>query len=67
MLKREEFTEKEYFIIEAALQLGFEIVDDDATVFQVTDEWIIEFAKRIKEATQKEITKPIPEKQNELS
>lgn len=55
-LKREQFSEQHYFIIEAALQLGFVIIDDDATQFKVSDEWLIEFASRIERAAANKTT-----------
>lgn len=37
--------EQECFMIEAALNYGFEITDDDATTFACTDKQIIELMK----------------------
>ena len=38
-------TEDQNFIIEAALFCGFEIVDDECTVFKCTDEVLLKFAE----------------------
>lgn len=47
MKPRSEFTEKDNFLIEAAWQLGFEILDDDAEYYGVSDEALVEFVKRV--------------------
>ena len=38
-------TEQESFMIESALSFGFTIVDDNASVFQCTQEVLIELIK----------------------
>lgn len=38
-------TEEEAFIIEHALNLGAEVLDDDATVFKMTEAQIIELVQ----------------------
>jgi hypothetical protein len=57
MIKREEFTEQEHFILEAAMQLGFEVVDDDMTQFRCSDEAIVEFAARVAAAAIEQVMK----------
>lgn len=46
-MKREKFTEQEHFILEAALQLGFNTVDEDCEVYVVSDEDLIDFVATV--------------------
>jgi len=46
-VKRDDFKEHHYLILEAAEQIGFEPINGDATEYFVTDEWLIEFVSRI--------------------
>lgn len=39
--------EDEGFIVECALDIGFEIINDDATEYKATDDDIVSFAKRL--------------------
>lgn len=41
--RREAFKERDSFVIEAAMQMGFIVDDDEVTAFRVTDEWLLEF------------------------
>jgi len=60
VITRDQFTEQHHFILEAAMQLGFEVIDEDVTMFRVSDEAIIEFATRIARATIEQIAERLP-------
>ena len=60
-IKRADFTEQHHFILEAAMQLGFDPIDDAVTLFEVTDEWIVEFATRVADSAIAQYTTKIAE------
>ena len=43
-------TEKQSYMLELAIWLDFEVMDDDCTLFQCTDDQLIEFAERVERA-----------------
>lgn len=45
--QRANFKEEHLFILEAAEQYGFKPIDDLGTLYQVTDEWLVDFVARI--------------------
>jgi hypothetical protein len=50
-------TEEDGFLIEAALQLGFQMTNDDGDEFACTEGQLLEFAKRVKLATERRIAR----------
>ena len=55
------FTEKQCFILEGVQQFGAIIVDDDATIYQMTDRQLVAYVEHIAEAVEKSAQRGIDE------
>jgi hypothetical protein len=60
--RRKDFTEADSFLLELAMDLGFVVLDDDLTEYKCSDEFLIEFARRIITSTRKRIWDIIEER-----
>jgi gentisate 1,2-dioxygenase len=52
LVKRKHFTEVDWFVLEAAQQLGFVTTDDDEELYACSDESIVELVRRARRATE---------------
>jgi hypothetical protein len=50
MKPRNDFTEADNFLLELAMDIGFEVINDDIQMFQCSDEAIIELIDRVRQA-----------------
>jgi len=51
LVKREDFTEKDHFVLEAAEQLGFVNTDCDSEFYACSDQSVVTLARRIRSAS----------------